>query len=181
MTRILVADDDRLILFSLAEGLRTAGFEVSEAQDGLEALRICLSNPPDLALLDIHMPGMDGLELAQRLRNETTVPFVFLSAYDDEAFVQRAVGMGALGYLIKPISVAALMPMLRTALARSRDLTGLRDALSSNRTVATAVGMTMQADGVDQPVALEQLRQEARRQRSKLEDVAKRVIESGRK
>jgi response regulator NasT len=178
MTRILLADDDRVVLFTLAEGLREAGFDVIEARDGIEALALCQSAAPDLALLDIRMPRLDGLELARRLRAETTVPFLFLSAYGDEEFVRRAVEIGALGYLIKPLQVAAIVPMIRTALARGNDLNGLQDALASNRTIATAVGMLMKAEGLDQPAAFERLRQQARSQRRKLEDLAQEMVDS---
>ena len=178
MTRILLADDDRVVLFTLAEGLREAGFEVIEARDGIEALALCQSQAPDLALLDIRMPRLDGLELARRLRAETTVPFLFLSAYGDEEFVRRAVEIGALGYLIKPLHVAAIVPMIRTALARSNDLSGLQDALASNRTIATAVGMLMKSEGMDQPAAFEHLRQQARKERRKLEDLAQEMVDS---
>ncbi len=174
--RILIADDDRVVLFTLAEGLREADFEVIEARDGLQALALCHSETPDLALLDIRMPGLDGLELARRLREETRVPFLFFSAYNDEAFVSRAVEIGARGYLLKPLNVPALLPMVRTALARSRDFSGLQGALASNRTIATAVGMLMHAEGLDQAAAFEKLRKSARGQRRKLEEVARAMI-----
>ena len=173
---ILIADDDRVVLFTLAEGLREADFEVIEARDGLQALDLCRSEAPDLALLDIRMPGLDGLELARRLREETKVPFLFFSAYNDEAFVRRAVEVGALGYLLKPLNVPALLPMVRTALARSRDFSGLQGALASNRSIATAVRMLMHADGLDQDAAFNKLRQQARSQRRKLEDVALAIL-----
>ena len=176
--KILIADDDRVVLFTLAEGLREADFDVIEARDGLQALDLCRSEAPALALLDIRMPGLDGLELARRLREETSVPFLFFSAYSDEAFVRHAVESGALGYLLKPLNVPALLPMVHTALARSRDFSGLQDALASNRTIATAVGMLMHAEGLDQPAAFEKLRQQARGQRRKLEDVAMAMIGS---
>ncbi|MCX7167024.1 MAG: response regulator [Rhodocyclales bacterium] len=177
MTKILVADDDRVVLFTLAEGLREAGFEVIEAHDGLRALAVCQSEAPALALLDIRMPGLGGLELARRLRDETTVPFLFLSAYGDKDLVQRAVEIGALGYLIKPLQVTAIVPTLRAALARAQDLSGLKTALSSNRTIATAVGMVMRAEGLDQQTAFERLRQQARTQRCRLEDLARAMVE----
>jgi response regulator NasT len=175
--KILVADDDRVVLFTLAEGLREAGFEVIEARDGLQALALCRGEAPDLALLDIRMPGLDGLELAQALREETTVPFLFLTAYGDEALVRRAVEIGALGYLVKPLDVAEIVPSLRTALARARDIAGLNHALKSNRTIATAVGMLMAGEGTDQKAALERLRNQARHQRRRMEDVARAMIE----
>lgn len=177
MARILIADDERVVLFTLAEGLREAGFDVIEAHDGLQALELCRSEAPDLALLDIRMPGLDGLELARRLRDETSVPFLFFSAYGDEAMVRRAVEIGALGYLIKPLLVSSIVPTVRTALARSKDISGLQGALESNRTIATAVGMLMRSEGIDRQAAFERLRQRARTQRRKLEELARTIIE----
>lgn len=177
MAKILIADDDRLVLFTLAEGMREAGFEVIEASDGLQALALSQSESPDLALLDIRMPNLDGLDLASRLRDETSVPFLFLSAYSDEAYVQRAVANGALGYLTKPLNMSAIIPMIRTALARSQEINGLHAALESNRTIATAVGIVMHADRLDQPAAFNHLRQQARSERRKLEDLARNIIE----
>jgi AmiR/NasT family two-component response regulator len=177
MARILIADDERVVLFTLAEGLREAGFEVIEAHDGLQALDLCRSEAPDLALLDIRMPGLDGLELARRLRDETSVPFLFFSAYGDEAMVRRAVEIGALGYLIKPLLVSSIVPTVRTALARSKDISGLQGALESNRTIATAVGVLMRGEGIDRQAAFERLRQRARTERRKLEELARTIID----
>ena len=181
MEKILIADDDRVVLFTLCDGLREAGFEVIEARDGLQALELCQSNAPELALLDIRMPGMDGLELARRLRDETPVPFLFFSAYKDEDYVRRAVDSGALGYLIKPLQVATLVPMIRTALARAQDIDGLQGALASNRSIATAVGMLMHAEALDQATAFERLRQRARMRRCRLEELALTMINSGKR
>lgn len=180
MTRLLVAEDDRVVLFTVSEGLREAGFDVVEARNGIQALELCKSEAPDLAMLDIRMPGLDGLELAQRLRDETTVPFLFFSAFGDEALVRRAVEAGALGYLVKPLSVAALVPMIRTALARGREIGGLKDALTSNRIIATAVGILMRVENIDQANAFERLRRQARSQRRKMEDVAQAIIDGGK-
>jgi len=180
MTKILVADDDRVVLYTLSKGLREAGYEIIEARDGLKALALCRSEDFDLALLDIRMPGLDGLELAKRLRTETKVPFMFFSAYNDEDYVKRAVAAGALGYLVKPLSVKALLPTLRTALARAQDIDGLKGALHNNRIVATAVGMLMKSQGLDREIALEHLRQLARGRRCKLEDLAQSIVTDGK-
>ncbi len=180
MDKILIADDDRVVLLTLSEGLREAGFEVIEARDGLQALTLCQEQEPDLALLDIRMPALNGLDLARRLRDETSVPFLFLSAYGDEDFVQRAVEIGALGYLIKPLSMGMILPTVRTALARARDISGLEGALEGSRTTATAVGMLMRANGLDQQTAFEKLRQQARSERRKLEDLASAIVNEGK-
>ncbi len=179
MAKLLIADDDRVVLFTLAEGLREAGFEVIEARDGLRALELCISTPPDLALLDIRMPGLDGLELARRLRAETMVPFVFFTAYDDEGLVQEAVKIGALGYLVKPLDVPRIVPMVRLALARSREIEGLREALDSNRQIGTAVGIAMRDWRLNQSAAFERLRKHARDRSARLSDVAREIVETG--
>jgi len=179
MATLLVADDDRVVLFTLAEGLRDAGFEVVEARDGLRALELCRSGQPDLALLDIRMPGLDGLELARRLSTETTVPFLFFTAHDDENLVREAVQLGALGYLVKPLDVTRIVPMLRAALARSHDIDGLRQALQSNRLIGTAVGMAMRTWNLDQQAAFERLRKHSRDHSLKLADVAREIVGTG--
>lgn len=186
MAKLLVADDDRVVLFTLAEGLREAGHEVTEARDGLRALACCQEDTFDLALLDIRMPGLDGLELARRLREETSVPFMFLSAYNDEDMVKQAAEYGALGYLIKPIEIKSILPAIRTALSTSNEFktlqhrqAGLVGALNSNRPIATAVGMVMRDCKLDQEQAFARLRKYARDRGRKLEDIANLMIEQG--
>jgi len=180
MAKLLIADDDRVVLFTLVEGLREAGFEVIEARDGHRALELCNSvPPPNLALLDIRMPGLNGLELARRLRAETMVPFLFFTAYDDEDMVREAVKLGALGYLVKPLDVPRIVPMVRMALARSQELDGLREALASNRHIGTAVGIAMRDWRLDQTTAFERLRKHARDRSARLSDVAREIVETG--
>jgi AmiR/NasT family two-component response regulator len=181
--RLLVADDDRIILLTLAEGLAEAGFEILQAKDGLRALEICKDQAPDLALLDIRMPGLNGLELAARLAAETTVPFLFFSAYADEELLHQAIEAGALGYLIKPMKVAAIVPTLKAALARAGDIASLRtrqtsidNTLVNNRLIATAVGMTMRDMRLSRTEAFEYLRANARRQQIKLTDLAEELL-----
>lgn len=183
MAKILVVDDDRVVVFTLAEGLRQAGFDAFEANNGPRALALCQRIAIDLALLDINMPGMDGLELARRLRDETSVACMFLSAYDDENLVVRATEIGALGYLVKPITVPAILPTLRTALALAADIAGLhrteaglQRALASNRAIGTAVGVVMAREGLGQQAAFERLRKEARDKHRRLEDMAREML-----
>lgn len=181
--KILVADDDRLILMTLVEGLEAAGFEVLSARDGLEALEIAREEQPDLALLDIRMPRMDGVALAERLRIETAVPFMFLSAYSEEALVRQVSESGALGYLVKPLDVAQVIPQVRAALARAKDIYALRQAeqslataLVSNREIGMAVGMVMQRYGVGAEAAFEALRKRARCSRRRLIELTNALV-----
>jgi len=183
---LLVADDDPLILFTLAEGLTEAGFDVLQARDGLSALELCKSVRPHLALLDIRMPGLNGLELAERLKAETTVPFLFFSAFGDENYVKQAVAAGAYGYLLKPLSVAAIVPTIRTVLARTQENAHQQarqdqfdTALESNRLIATAAGIIMREIGLTQEAAFEHLRAKARRERVKLNDLAQKIVTQG--
>jgi response regulator NasT len=183
---LLVADDDSLILFTLVEGLTEAGFDVLQARDGLSALELCKSVRPNLALLDIRMPGLNGLELAERLKAETTVPFLFFSAFGDENYVKQAVAAGAYGYLLKPLSVAAIVPTIRTVLARTQEdahRQARQDqfdaALESNRLIATAAGIIMREIGLTQEDAFEHLRAKARRERVKLNDLAQKIVTQG--
>ena len=181
--RILIADDDRVILMTLAEGLAEANFEVLTARDGQEALEIAHAEQPDLALLDIRMPRMDGVALAERLRAETSVPFMFLSAYSEAALVKQVTETGALGYLVKPLDVAQVIPQVRAALARAEEIYALRQAeqslaaaLVSNREIGTAVGMVMQRYGLNAEAAFEALRRTARRDRRRLVELAAALV-----
>lgn len=184
MTTILLADDDRVVLFTLAEGLRAAGYDVLTAQEGERALALCQQAPIDLALLDIRMPGLDGLELARRLREFSAIPVLFLTAYDDLDLVRQAAESGALGYLVKPLSVAGILPMLSVAQARAGDVRdlgilnqGLQDAVHSNRLIGAAVGMVMTQERLSRSAAFEHLRKQARDAGRLLVEVAREKVD----
>lgn len=184
-TTLLIADDDRLVLATLAEGLRRAGHTVLEAADGDEAIQLACTRRPDLAILDVRMPGRDGLGVAQWLREHTDVPFLFLSAYGDASVVIEAVESGALGYLVKPLDVEQILPSIDAALVRGRELNALLEeeaqltaALRLNRQVSMAVGILMARDRVNEQEAFNRLRTEARSQRRKLSDLAVELVQS---
>ena len=110
---LLLVDDDRLILTTLAGGLRASGYRVSTAESVDDAQALLTSGVrPDLAVLDMHMPGRDGLELAQRLRDLEHLPFLVLSAYSDPATVERATQLGALSYMVKPLAISQIRPTI---------------------------------------------------------------------
>ena len=106
MASLLLVDDDRLILATLAAGLRHMGYQVAVA-DSVDAAQMLLDGGlcPDLAIVDVHLPGRDGLSLAQRLAELDQVPFLMLSAFSDAATVERVTRSGALGYLVKPLAL----------------------------------------------------------------------------
>jgi len=118
---ILLVDDDPVMLEFLSTVLRHAGYDTIEAASAPEALQRIAERESDiaLALLDISMPGMSGLDLARRLRDHTGVPFMFLSAVDDAETARTAATHGAVGFLVKPIDATHLLPALESALARA--------------------------------------------------------------
>lgn len=182
MPHLLLVEDDLLILRTLARGLREAGYRISEAESAEEAMQVCAEVRPDLAVLDIRMRGLSGLELGRWLA-EREISFLFLSAYDDEAFVREARQAGALGYLVKPLDVPRIIPSLETALARARDLLELREseeklvgALQNSREISTAVGLLMERHNQTAEQAFEMLRVQARDQRKKVLDMARAVL-----
>ena len=184
---VLVVDDDRLVLAALAEGLRGAGYRVTGAASAEDALTAAGRDVPDLALLDVRMPGMSGIELGGRLR-EAGVPFLYLSAYGDRDAVENALEEGALGYLVKPLDIQQIVPSIETALVRARDLRKLREteaqlsaALAGTREISMAVGLLMMRDRINRDDAFELLRANARAQRRTVVEIAKELLGSAEK
>lgn len=180
---LLVADDDRLVLVTLAEGLRRAGHTVLEAATGDEAIRLACEERPDLAILDVRMPGVGGLDVAEWLRTQSDIPFLFLSAYGDADVVRDAVRAGALGYLVKPLDVQQILPSIDAAIVRGRELNALLEeeaqlsaALRLNRQISMAVGILMERHNIDERDAFNRLRERARAQRRKVGDLALELV-----
>jgi CheY-like chemotaxis protein len=121
--RVLIAEDETIVRLDLRGLLSSRGFEVvGEARNGIEAVERARELEPDLVLLDVKMPELDGIEAARRILAERPVPIVLVTAYDEEALVARAVDAGVFGYLTKPFREQDLLPAIRTALARHAEL-----------------------------------------------------------
>jgi response regulator NasT len=118
--RILVVDDDRLVLATVAHGLAQAGYEVIDADNGDDAILLAREHRPELALLDIRMEGKSGFDVAETLRDAYRIPFMFLSAFADEATLAKVEALGALDYLVKPLDVGQILPRVADALGRAR-------------------------------------------------------------
>jgi len=181
--RLLLADDDRLILATLGQGLRTAGYAVTAVDSAQEALASAEQARFDLALLDIRMPGMSGIEAANQLRDRHGIDSLFLTAYGDEATVAQAVQGGALGYLVKPVDLHQLVPAVQAALARARDLKALQNvriqlehALAGGRLVSVAIGLLMERQRLGRDAAFQLLRNDARKQSRRIEDLAQELV-----
>ncbi len=115
--KILVVDDDRLVLATLTHGLAQAGYEVIDADNGDDAILLARQHKPELALLDIRMEGKTGFDVAAYLREYCQIPFMFLSAFADEATVNQVKALGALTYLIKPLDIQQIVPAVEAAFA----------------------------------------------------------------
>ena len=164
--RVLIAEDETLIRLDLRELLEQAGFEVcAEARDGLEAVELAREAEPDVAVLDVKMPRLDGIEAARRILEERPIPIVMLTAYGQDEFVSRAVEAGVFGYLVKPFRESDLLPAIRTARARHEELAALREeaeslaeALAARKAIERAKGLLMAKEGLTEQEAFERLR-----------------------
>jgi response regulator NasT len=180
MRLILLVDDDPLFLQFVSAVLHEAGFATVSAASAEEALQLIETAAPDLALFDINLPGMSGLDLASELRQrDCPMPFMFVSALDDARTARRAAQYGGVGYLIKPVDAPQLVSGLVAALARADDIRALRRneahlnaALASKREISLAVGLLMGKFHTDRTVAFKRLREHARATRQKVDDAA---------
>src|ERR687891_2233231 len=164
--RILIAEDETLIRLDLRQLLESAGFDVcAEARDGEEAVELARSEEPDLAVLDVKMPRVDGIEAARRILDERPIPIVMLTAYGQDELVSRAVEAGVFGYLVKPFREQDLLPAIRTARARHAELSALRDeaeslaeALVARKAIERAKGLLIAKEGLSEEDAFARLR-----------------------
>ena len=161
-----MAEDETLIRLDLRQILERAGFEVcAEARDGEEAVALAGRESPDLAILDVKMPRLDGIEAARRILAERPIPIVMLTAYGQDELVSRAVEAGVFGYLVKPFRESDLLPAIHAARARHEELQALREeaeslgeALATRKVVERAKGLLMEREGLSERDAFARLR-----------------------
>jgi response regulator NasT len=182
---VLLADDDPLIVATLGHVLKSAGYDVLEAYDSGAALAACIEFRPTLAIIDYGLPGTNGVELARLIAERTSVPVMFLSAYNDEAIVRSAIAAGAMTYLVKPIDTLQVLPAVTAAVQRANELRALREqtnqlstALQTGRTVSLATGLVMARFQISQQEALERMRRHARSRRTRLEAFANELLKA---
>ncbi|UGQ47097.1 ANTAR domain-containing response regulator [Massilia endophytica] len=180
---IMIVDDDQILAEFLSEVLRNAGYDTVRAHAADEALKLVSEREPDMALLDIHMPGMSGMDLAKQLNRHTTVPFMFLSGRGDSDVAKQAAAYGAVGFLVKPVDEKQLMPAFEAGLARADEIrelrrteTNLNAALAAGRETSLAVGLLMCKFQTDRNTAFEVLRDHARSSRRKVNEVADQLL-----
>jgi AmiR/NasT family two-component response regulator len=182
--RVLIAEDETIIRLDLRDLLERAGHEVcAEARDGEEAVALAQSEQPEVAILDVKMPRLDGIEAARRILADRPIPIVMLTAYGQEELVARAVEAGVFGYLVKPFRETDLLPAIQTARARHAELEAMRDeaeslaeALATRKVVERAKGILMERDGLSENDAFIRLRRASQSSARPLRVVAEAVI-----
>ena len=166
--RILVVDDNRLVLATLTDGLTQAGYEVIDADNGDDAILLAREHRPDLALLDIRMEGKSGFDVAQYLRSQHRTPFMFLSAFSDAETVAQVKALGAVAYLVKPLDMKQIVPAVEAAFAHlgsasaapavhDKTERGVASNESLDPTLAMAVGVLMHRHSLKRDAATERL------------------------
>ena len=156
---------------------------VGEARDGEEAVALALELEPDLAIMDVKMPKLDGIDAARRILEERPIPIVMLTAYGQAELVSRAVEAGVFGYLVKPFREADLLPAIRTARARHDELAALREeaeslaeALAARKAIERAKGLLMAKEGLSEADAFARLRKASQVSGRPLKVVAEAVV-----
>src|SRR5689334_8529833 len=184
MPRVLIAEDETIIRMDLAQMLERAGFDVcAQARDGVEAVDLAASEQPDLAVLDVKMPRLDGIEAARRIMDERPIPIVMLTAYGQEELVSRAVEAGVFGYLVKPFRETDLLPAIQTAQARHAELAAVREeadslaeALAARKAIERAKGLLMTKESLTEEEAFARLRKASQVSGRPLKVIAEAVV-----
>lgn len=184
--KILVVDDDRLVLATLTHGLAAAGYEVIDADNGDDAILLARQHKPDLALLDIRMDGKSGFDVAEYLREVGHTPYLFLSAFSDEETVTKVTQLGALAYLVKPLEVGQVVPTVDAAFERARAMAQHAPAVPAGddagdaltQVVALALGVLMHRFSLTRGEALSRLRRHAAAESRSLRAQAERVVQA---
>ena len=183
-TKVLIAEDEAIIRLDLKEMLEEEGLTVvGEASDGEAALRLAAETSPDLVIMDIKMPGMDGLTAAEKLSESGDAAILILTAFSQKDLVQRAAEAGAMGYLVKPFQKSDLMPAIDVALARHAQLKALKgesaslaDQLETRKVVDRAKGKLIDS-GMTEAEAFRHIQKKAMDDRRPMREVAAAILE----
>jgi two-component system, response regulator PdtaR len=182
--RIIIADDESLIRMDLREMLGHLGYDVvAEAADGRTAVELARRLAPDLIIMDIKMPDMDGISAANEIARDRIAPVVLLTAYSESSLIGRAKEAGVCGYLVKPFRETELMPVIELALARFNDLrdlerevSDLKEALETRKLVERAKGVLMEVHGLRESDAFNRMRKTSMDNRKSMREVAEAIL-----
>ena len=183
-TRIIIADDESLIRMDLREMLTNLGYLVmGEAGDGQNAINLTWELRPDIVIMDIKMPDMDGIEAARILTQERLAPVLLLSAYSQQELVQRAQEAGVASYLVKPFRESDLTPAIEVALARftefralEKEIDDLNETLETRKAVERAKGILMQMQNMNEAEAFRRIQKMSMNNRKPIKAVAEAII-----
>jgi len=182
--RILIADDEAIRLMSLRQQLAALGMDVvAEATTGREAVALARHAAPDLAILDIKMPELDGIEAARAITRERPIPIILLTAYSEPALIERAAAAGVLAYLVKPVGEEDLLPAILTARSRFAEFQQLRgevatlgDALEARKVIERAKGMLMDRYRLSEGEAFRRMQIQSQRENKRLVEIARALL-----
>jgi response regulator NasT len=183
--RVVVAEDEALIRLDLVEMLTEAGYEVvGQAGDGEAAISITEKEKPDLVVMDVKMPKLDGISAAERIANQRIAPVVILTAFSQRNLVERARDAGAMAYLTKPFTIEDLMPAIELAVSRFQEIkqldaevTDLQDQLKARKLIEKAKGILMKNLKINEPEAFKWMQKTAMDKRRSMTDVAQLVMD----
>ena len=184
--RVVVAEDEALIRLDVVEMLREAGFDVvGEAGDGEQAVRLSEELRPDLVVLDVKMPVLDGISAAERIVKARIAPVVLLTAFSQRELVERARDAGAMAYVVKPFTAADLLPALEIAVSRHQQIVALEseiadlsDRFETRKLVDRAKGLLQAKFGMTEPDAFRWIQKTSMDKRLTMREVAAAVVDS---
>ena len=183
---VLIAEDEAIIRLDLKEMLEEEGFDVvGEASDGEAAIDLARERRPNLVIMDIKMPGLDGLSAAERIVEESLSAVLILTAFSQKDLVKRAAEAGAMGYLVKPFQKSDLLPAIEVALARQAELIALKDEsseladrLETRKLVDRAKGRLMDEEGMSEAEAFRSIQKRAMDERTSMRAVASDLLKA---
>jgi len=181
---ILLAEDESMVAISLQAQLQNLGHQViASARTGYEAVDMAKRFTPDLVVMDVKMPELDGIEASRLISQELFCPIILVTAFSDEALIERADQAGVSAYLVKPVSEKDLAPAIRLALSRFKELESLRqevqnleEALATRKLIARAKGILMDRDGVSENQAFYYIQRQSRDLRISMKEMAQSIL-----
>ncbi len=182
--KVLIAEDEPIVRMDLRELLESQGYQViGEASDGQSAIDIARREKPDVIIMDIRMPGMDGIEAAKILTEEEIAPLIFLTAYSDKELVEKAKEVGVIAYLVKPFKETDLFPAVEMAIARfkeflqlKQEVKDLEEALETRKLVDRAKGLLMDIEGLKEHEAFRLIQKASMDKRKPMKEIAQAII-----